>query len=783
MRQQPERTERVEGEVIMAQTQLPDGVGLEAMPKVRRVVVIGNYLPRQCGIATFTTDLCEALGREFPATECMALPVNDIPGGYSYPDRVRFALEQDDLSSYSAAADFLNISNVDLVCLQHEYGIFGGPAGSHILALLRELRMPLVTTLHTVLREPDPNQRSVLEEIIHLSDRLVVMTERGAEFLRSIYGAPASKIDLIPHGIPDVPFVDPNFYKDQFGLEGKKVLLTFGLLSPNKGIEHVIEALPAVLEKHPDVMYVIVGATHPHVHRREGESYRLSLQRLARARGVDRHVSFYNRFVTLEELTQFLGAADIYITPYLNPAQIVSGTLAYAVGAGKAVISTPYWHAEELLSDGRGVLAPFRDPAALAERIIELLDDEVRRHSMRKRAYLYARRMTWPKVARSYMRSFVRACGDRLRTPRPAFIAATLADRPAQLPEWNPTHLLRLSDSTGVLQHAVFTIPNYSEGYTTDDNARAAILAVLAEQSGLTVPGAERYLSFLWHAFNVENRRFRNYMGYDRRWLEACGSEDSHARALWALGTVIGRSSDEGARGLAGRLFDMALPATTAFTSPRAWAFTILGCQEYLRRFAGDRAAQSARDTLADKLLGLFRANSAPDWVWFEDVVAYCNARLPQALLAAGAAGREDCLEAGLRSLRWLVEIQRSEQDHFVPVGSNGFYRRGGEKARFDQQPVEAGDMVSACLLAHRVDPDPYWLQAARRAFEWFLGRNDLRLPLYDPGTGGCRDGLHPDRANQNQGAEATLAFLMALLEMRQSANLIQPAFGSPLVA
>ncbi|MGQ9635574.1 MAG: glycosyltransferase family 4 protein [Bryobacteraceae bacterium] len=767
----------------MPQEQLQNGLSIHLEPKVRRVVVIGNYLPRQCGIATFTTDLCEALGREFPETECLALPVNDIPGGYSYPERVRFALEQDDLNSYSAAADFLNISNVGLVCLQHEYGIFGGPAGSHILALLRELRMPLVTTLHTVLREPDPNQRSVLEEIIHLSDRLVVMTERGAEFLRSIYGAPASKIDIIPHGIPDVPFVDPNFYKDQFGLEGKKVLLTFGLMSPNKGIEYVIEALPTVLEKHPDVMYVIVGATHPHVHRREGESYRLSLQRLARARGVDRHVSFHSRFVSLEELTQFLGAADIYITPYLNPAQIVSGTLAYAVGAGKAVISTPYWHAEELLSDGRGVLAPFRDPAALAERIIELLDDEVRRHSMRKRAYLYARRMTWPKVACSYMRSFARACEDRLRAPRPAFMAATLADRPAELPEWNPNHLLRLTDTTGVLQHSVFTIPNYSEGYTTDDNARAAILAVLAEQSGLSLPGGERYLAFLWHAFNMENRRFRNYMGYDRRWLEACGSEDSHARALWALGTVIGRSSDEGARGFAGRLFDMALSATTTFTSPRAWAFTILGCQEYLRRFAGDRAAQSARDALADKLLGLFRANSGPDWVWFEEVVAYCNARLPQALLAVGTAGCEECLEAGLRSLRWLVEIQRSEQDYFVPVGSNGFYRRGGEKARFDQQPVEAGDMVSACLLAHRVDSDPYWLQAARRAFEWFLGRNDLRLPLYDPGTGGCRDGLHPDRANQNQGAEATLAFLMALLEMRQSANLIQPAFGAHLVS
>lgn len=538
--------------------------------RIHRVMFIGNYVPRQCGIATFTTDLCEALAQQFPEVAFSALPVNDKPEGYDYPERVRFEIAQDDLASYAAAADFLNISNVDVVCLQHEYGIFGGRAGSHILGLLRELRMPLVATLHTVLRDPDPDQRRVLEEIAAISDRLVVMTERGAQLLCEVYNVARERIDIIPHGIPDVAFVDPNFYKDQFGLEGKKVLLTFGLLSPNKGIECVIEALPQIVARHPDVVYVILGATHPHVLRRDGESYRLSLQRLARNKGVDRNVVFHGRFVSMEELTQFLGAADIYITPYLNAAQIVSGTLAYAVGTGKAVISTPYWHAEELLAEERGLLVPFRDPQALATAVVDLLSDDVARHAMRKRAYLYARKMTWPHVARAYMRSFAKAQQDRLRSPRASFSAVTLADRPAELPELNLNHLLRLTTSTGIMQHAVFNVPNYAEGYTTDDNARAVIFSVLAERAGTPVPGAERYLAFLWYAFNEETGRFRNFLSYDLRWQEAVGPEDSHGRALFALGVVVGLCEDAGFRGLAGRLFDMALPAAAAFTSPRA---------------------------------------------------------------------------------------------------------------------------------------------------------------------------------------------------------------------
>ncbi len=747
-------------------------------PRLNRIAVIGSYLPRQCGIATFTTDLCEAIASEYKGITCFAMPVNDTENGYAYPPRVRFELAEKEVSSYRRAADFLNINNVDLVCLQHEYGIFGGLAGSHILALLRELRRPLVTTLHTVLPEPEPMQRRVLGEVAQLSDRLVLMSRRGSELLQEIYKVPEEKIDLIPHGIPDVPFVDPNFFKDQFGVEGKFVLLTFGLLSANKGIENTIDALPTILARYPNVVYMVVGATHPHVQRREGESYRLFLQRLAQERGVESSVIFHNRFVSLEELVEFIGAADIYITPYLNPAQMVSGTLAYTVGAGKAVVSTPYWYAEELLAEGRGLLVPFRDPEAIATKTLELLDNEAERLAMRKRGYLLGREMVWPKVARRYMESFARAQEDRSRLPR-AFVATTLDKRPWEMPPLNLAHLRLMTDDTGILQHAVFTVPNYNEGYTTDDNARALVLGVLlkevgkhsaSQSNGLT----SRYLAFLWHAFDPKTGRFRNCLSYDRRWLDEIGSEDSHGRALQGLGTVLGRSNDEGLRGLATRLFELALPAALNLSSPRAWAFTLLGIEEYLRRFSGDRAAQSAREVLAERLMQLYLSHHSDDWPWFEDALSYGNAGLPHALAVCGQAmSRNDMVEAGLESLGWLASVQQSQEGHFVPIGSNGFYRRGGEKARFDQQPIEAQGMVSACLAAQKITSEVRWNKEAHRAVEWFLGRNDLRLPLYDPITGGCRDGLHPDRVNQNQGAESTLAFLLSLLEMCLSDNVI----------
>ncbi len=756
----------------------------ERKETVGRIAVIGDYLPRQCGIATFTTDLCEAIAGQYPEATCFAVPVNDTEEAYDYPSRVRFEMAERDLESYRRAADFLNITNVDLVSLQHEFGIYGGPAGSHILALLRELRMPVVTTLHTVLREPNPQQRKVMKELAELSDRLIVMSGRAQTFLRETYGISEDKIDLIPHGIPDVSFVDPNFYKDRFGVEGKSALLTFGLLSPNKGIEYVIEALPAILTKHPDVVYIVLGATHPHVLRHEGEAYRLMLQQLVREKGVEDNVIFHNRFVSLEELVEYIGAADLYITPYLNRDQITSGTLAYALGAGKAIVSTPYWYAEELLADGRGMLVPFRDAAAIGKAVVELLDNGPERHAIRKRAYMYGREMTWPNVARRYMDTFQRARAERMRAARPVPLVRAPGRRSGELPVLRLDHLRRLSDNTGMLQHAVFSVPSFSDGYCTDDNARALMVMVLLEEVGghdlAEVKGlASTFLAFLWYAFNPEKSRFRNFLSFQRQWLEVSGSDDSHGRALWALGTVLGRSSKRGLCGTASRLFHLALPEILKTTSPRAWAFALLGIDDYLKRFAGDRAVQSIRDELAQRFLSLYQANSAPDWQWFEPVLSYCNAALPHAMLVSGLRmSRKDIVETGLTALQWLAGVQRSEKGYFEPIGSNGFYPRGGEHARFDQQPVEAHTMVAACLEAHRLTGEDRWHKEAQRAFDWFLGRNDLHLPLYDPGSGGCRDGLHPDRMNQNQGAESTLAFLLSLLELRLSEQAWNTAKG-----
>lgn len=746
---------------------------------IKRIAFVGNYLPRQCGIATFTTDLCEAVASAYKNTACMAVPVNDIEGGYEYPERVRFELTEKDINSYQRAADFLNINNVHLVSLQHEYGIFGGDAGDYILTLLRELRMPVVTTLHTILQKPNPDQQRVLEEIATLSDRLVVMSERASEFLQRIYHVPVEKIDLIPHGIPEQAFVDPSFYKDIFGVEGKTVLLTFGLLSANKGIEHVISALPQIIKKYPNVVYIVLGATHPHVLRHEGESYRASLHKLVREKNVEDHVIFCNRFVELDELIQFIGAADIYITPYLEAAQIVSGTLAYTLGAGKAVVSTPYWYAEEMLDQERGVLIPFQDSQALASAVIHLLDDESYRHAMRKRAYLFSRNMVWPQVARRYMESFARARSEHCRFAQAHTSLKPLNQQAQELPALELDHLLRLTDETGILQHALFTIPNYGEGYTTDDNARALLVSILLEEAGeaKAFDLSTRYLAFISYAFNSDTKRFRNFMNYQHQWLEANGSDDSFGRTLWALGTVLGRSQIPSLHHIGGRMFQQSLLGILETSSPRAWSFAILGLHEYLQRFAGDRRASQLIEELGNRLTTLYKNSHTNEWHWFEDRLTYCNAVMPHATLLCGQLlQNQEMIQIALKSLHWLANIQHANisSGHFVPIGSNGFYVRGGERAQFDQQPVEAQSMVSACFEAYRFTEDEYWLKEARNTFEWFLGRNDLNLSLYDSTTGGCRDGLHSGRLNENQGAESTLAFLQSLLEIKQTYSTIQ---------
>lgn len=752
--------------------------------RIERIAVIGNYVPRQCGIATFTTDLCESIAARYGENTCFAIPVTDPGNFYHYPPRVRFEIAENDISSYRRVAEFLNINNIDLVNVQHEFGIFGGPAGSHILALLKDLRMPVVATLHTVLHQPNPMQLKVIKDLDQLANRFVVMSHKGKQFLEEIYNIKPEKIAVIPHGIPDVSFIDPNFYKDRFGVEGKFVLLTFGLISRNKGLETVIKALPSILKKYQNVVYIILGATHPNVLKTEGDTYRLRLRALAEELGVASNVFFHNRFVPLEELVEFIGAADVYITPYLNEEQIVSGTLAYAAGMGKAIISTPYWYATELLADNRGILVPFNDPEAIARSVLNLLDNEADRHAIRKNAYLQGRDMIWGKVAEQYMQIFEATRDEQIRHPGVVFQLQMLDKRADELLPFSLKHIKRLTDDTGMLQHAIYTIPNLHEGYTTDDNARALLLMILLEATGYEAAEevshlASRYLSFLWFAFNFKTSRFRNFLSYERRWLEEIGSEDSHGRALWALGSVLGRSENNGLRSVAGRLFELALAPVKDFTSLRAWAFALIGIHEYLRKFEGDRSVSDLRKLLAERLMNLYKTVSSPDWQWFENIVAYNNASIPHALLLCGQwiPSQEMC-DVGLKTLKWLADIQTSRRGFFSPVGSEGFYRRNGRRAHFDQQPIEAYAMVAAALEAFRMTNDSYWQKEARRAFNWFFGRNDLELPLYDPATEGCCDGLHKDRVNQNQGAESTLSFFLSLAEMRLSQNIVDSNYA-----
>ncbi len=750
----------------------------ELSSKPLKVAFLGDYVPRRCGIATFTADLRNAVAAGAGADAFPVVTVTDPGRNYQYPPEVRFELPQNDVSSYVRGADFLNISHIDVLCVQHEFGIYGGEAGAHLIALLRRARLPTVTTLHTILEKPDAAQARVFRELLAYSDQLVAMTERGREMLRGIYGVADEKITVIPHGIPDVPFVDPNFYKEQFGVLGRPVLLTFGLLSPSKGIENAIEALPAIVERNPNVVYIILGATHPNLVREQGETYRLSLERQVRRLGMENHVIFANRYVTTEELCEYIGAADIYLTPYLNPAQITSGTLAYCFGAGKAVVSTPYWHAAELLSDGRGMLVNFNDSAAIAEAVNAILADEPRRHSMRREAYMLGRSMIWSRVAQDYRIVFEKAVKsfneNRMRSEaRPD---ATLTSARRDLPPWRFDHLDRMTDSTGTFQHAIFSLPWFEHGYCTDDNARTLILTCMLEQLEEYEPMLARIqtaaAAFLHHALVPETCRFRNFLGFDRRWLEETGSEDSHGRALWALGTAVGRTDRPGLRAWAAAAFVKALPVVSDFTSPRAWAFAILGLQEYLRKFEGDLLANRMRVQLSERLFTLFLDNRSPGWPWCEEIVSYDNARLAEALIMAGRwTGNQPMLQCGLEALQWLMEKQTAPAGHFRPIGSNGFWKKGEEPARFDQQPVEAAAAISACLEAFSASGDSAWKKYVDMAFDWFLGVNDLGLALYDAGSGGCFDGLHESRVNENQGAESTLAFLISLAHMRLQRN------------
>lgn len=743
---------------------------MAGLPNIENIVFLGGHVPRQCGIATFTSDIRRAIADEFPSASCKVLAVTDLGKSHDYPDCVGYEIFQEDLDTYLQAAQQMKLRGVEVLSLQHEYGIFGGESGAHVLALLEAVEIPVVATLHTILRDPNQGQRHVMHELNRLCDRFVVMAEHGKDILSDVYQVAAEKVDVIPHGVIDVPFLDPAFNKEQFDVLGKTVLLTFGLLSPNKGLENAIRALPEVIEKYPEVVYVIAGVTHPHLKLHEGEAYREMLVELVDQLGVGEYVKFENRFMDLQELTALIEASDIYLTPYLNEAQITSGALSYAFGAGKAIVSTPYWHAVELLADGRGQLVPFADPSAMAAAINRYLEDSCMMTSVRKRAYAMGRSMIWPYAARAYMKSFERARGQRSRST----VDRVLAGQEQVIPPINLQHLIQMTSHLGMFQHAVHNITNNSEGFCVDDNARAYILSVWLHGLEIDAEGkleyeqlGRTYLAFMWDAFEPLGQKFRNFMSRSLEWLELEGSDDSHGRSLWAAGVGVNLSHDESHRQVCAMLFHRGLPKLLQMNSPRSWAFGLLGIDAYLQSFPGDREVIKARKLLVESLTNLYRSNSESGWRWFEPVLAYDNGRLSQAMIQSGLAMECDAtLAVGLDSLRWLVEVQTSDGGWLSPVGSHGFWRKGGERACFDQQPLEAGAMVSACLQAERALGDGYWQRQAEFCLAWFTGHNDLGIALYDPDSGGCHDALSADHRNANQGAESSLAFQLALTEL-----------------
>ena len=718
-----------------------------------KVIILGNHVPRRCGIATFTDDLADSL--EAAGAEVTVIAMDDKTEGYDYPGRVRCRIQEGEIGDYRKAAEYVNAVKPSALSVQHEFGIFGGVAGSHLFELLHRVEVPIITTLHTVLKEPNPDQVRVMKKLVSLSDRIVVMSQKGRQFLEDIYGVDRSAIDLIHHGIHGL---DAESRK----VGDRAVISTFGLLGPDKGIENVIRALPEVAAKHPAVTYRVVGATHPNLVAQHGETYRESLQELAKELGVSANVEFTDKFVTREELADVMASTDVYVTPYNKIQQIVSGTLAYAVGTGRAVISTPYWYAEELLADGRGIIVPPRDPEAIASAINRLLDNEDERLAMAAKAHEFGWQMLWPNVGKSYMSSFERA----VVKPRPVM------PKNSAVPEFDMRHVRAMTDDTGLIQHATFATPNRKEGYCLDDNARALQLVTDAQPHLSRIEAARLshlYLSFMHHAYDAEAKVFRNFMSYDRRWLEDKGSEDSQGRAMWALGRTVRSGCDENVRELARNIMDDALPMLPGLTNIRSIAFAILGLVERLSDPKTNSVPIDQLRSLADKLHAALKANSSEDWYWFEQQATYCNAVLPHALLVAATyLSNPDMQDEALAALDWVARLQTNSEGQFAAVGCNGFACKDGDNAEFDQQPVEAWTSIAAYSAAYRATGDRVWIERIDKAFQWFLGANRTGAVLYDENTGGCRDGIHFDRVNQNQGAESTLSFLSSLTEWQQ---------------
>jgi len=731
------------------------------------IAFVGTYPPRRCGIATFTHDLLEATVSASERVSPMILAVTDSGGQYEYPGDVKYEIRQGRKGDYARAAEFVNYSNVRLVVIQHEYGIFGGDDGAYILDFLSTLRVPVIATLHTVLEHPSDSQKAIVQQMAKRCARLVVMSRIALKLLASSYGVQGPKVQIIAHGIPSMKSRDQERLKAGFGVSGQRMLLTFGLLSPNKGIETVIRALPAVTAAFPDVVYFVVGATHPVILRRDGEAYRTMLEREAERLGVREQVVFRDQFITAEELSNYLQAADIFVSPYLNEAQVTSGALSYAMGAGAAVVSTPYWHAQELLADGRGCLFPFQDHEALSRALNALLGSRRELDRMRSSAFEFTRSMIWPQIGEAYFDLGMKVMAEALPTP-----SRHKSPRASSLPELRLDHLLRLTDDTGIIQHATYTVPARRSGYCVDDNARALIVALHADHlngSPETKRLVTTYLSYLLSSQDKDGH-FKNFMSYDRTFDAGLPSEDCTGRAIWALGTTVRFAADEGCRLLAREMLDRVL-ASTNDLGPRGTALVVLGLADLLAVEPDAAGVRDRIDGLAKKLVGRYEEEATDDWRWFEPTLTYDNAMIPLALFTAyRVTGERVSLRVAREALDFLETICFNG-DRLLLIGNTGWHSRGGKKPETDEQAIDAAAFVLAFRGAYLATGDHHYLRRMREAFAWFLGSNRLGLPLYDFATGGCRDGLGTSRPNQNEGAESTICFLMALLGMLELAG------------
>ena len=732
-------------------------------------VFIGTYPPRECGIGTFTQNLFDAVtgaGDSKEQDENFIVAMNDFEQNYTYPDEVKLTIRQESQQDYLAAVKYINLSGAGCCILEHEFGIYGGQNGVYILPLLHRLEIPLIVTLHTIIKTPSYNEKSILQEICKMANRVVVMSRKAIDFLINIYNIPKEKIVYIEHGVPDFQF-SQNETKEEFKLEKKKILLTFGFISRNKGIEVAVKSLPRVVEKYPDVLYIVLGKTHPNVLRYSGDEYRVYLMRLIKDLELEKNVVLLNKFVSQKDLFKYLYASDIYITPYLNEAQITSGTLSYAVGVGSAVVSTPYWHAAELLADDKGILFDFNDSNQLSDVLIELLDNPERRLQLRKRAYDYGREITWHKIGIKYSNLIETVVTEGLKMDKKEVIPFDLL----LLPPFSLAHIKRMTDDTGIIQHAKFGIPNLKEGYCLDDNARALIMALMAFKQKKDYTALELcpvYLSYINYMQN-EDGTFKNFMSFKRDFLDKTGSEDSFSRTIWALGYMLENAPNDSYYQIGRMIFFNAYPNFENLKSIRSIAYTILGISYYLRSNPSDDTSIELLNKLSNVLISHFENNSDGNWTWFEQLLAYDNAILPLALLhAAKILNDEKIREAGLDSMYFLTKLTMCN-GYLSIIGNEKWYKKDGEFSRFAQQPLDAMAMVLMFDQAYHLTKDKNFLEKLFSSFMWFLGDNDLRMNLYDFETKGCCDGLESYGVNRNQGAESTLAYLISYLTVLQA--------------